>query len=101
MWRMMCEFFLLNLANLFHPPRMPPALEFSCEPGAHYFCQLFKGYATPGQRQNVRVVVLAREARSLFIPGNGGAHAGNFVGGNRHARARTANKQPLIDFALG
>src|SRR6266581_4917431 len=53
------NFLLFDLANLFHAPFMPAALELGVEPGAHNLRQLFGGRYARAERQDVRIVVFA------------------------------------------
>jgi hypothetical protein len=85
--RMMRNFFELDLPNLVHAPFMATAIEVGAEPRAHDFWQLLGGCRTRAQGQNICIVVFARQPRDFFIPGYGGAHARDFVGGDCHPGA--------------
>lgn len=64
----------------------------------------FNGFGRGGSspdRQDVGVVVLSGEAGGLFIPGEGGANAGDLVGRDLHADPAAADEDSGISLSPG
>src|SRR2546423_12420496 len=95
----MREFLALDLANLFHAPFMMAGAKLCVEPCPHNSRQLSLRGSARTKGQHVRIVVLSSQSGSLFIPGYGGSHAGNFVGSDGHAGSRSAHEHSLFDVA--
>src|SRR5690242_6500940 len=89
-----------HLANLLYTRGVSSAFKVSREPRAHDLRNVGGRCGASADRKHVRIVVLSREPRRLFSPGNCRAHAGNFVRSDRHARARTADEQALLNSSV-
>ncbi len=68
-------------------------LEFRADERVENFPAQFRRSIFAAEAENVRVVVLPRQRRALFIGDERGAHARHFVGGHAHANAARANEQ--------
>src|SRR3954471_21721373 len=77
----------LYLADLLDALRVTPSLKACAEPCPHDLRNLILRRGARPDGQDVRVVVLAREPRDIFRPGDRRAHPLNFVCGDGHPGA--------------
>ena len=89
------------LGNLIEPPLVPSALEGRLQPQRKDFVGEPERDDAAAHREDVGIVVLAREARRVDIVAERSAHAGDLVGRDLLALAAAADDDAAIGAALG
>jgi hypothetical protein len=92
---------LLLGGNLIEPALVPSTLEGGLQPQRENLVGEPEGDDAPAHRQDVRVVVLARQARRVEIVAQRRAHTGDLVGGDLFALAAPADDDAAIGAAFG
>ncbi len=77
----------LELGNFVQATLVAAAEIGGGQEGLHHFEGGFRGDDAPAEGEDVGIVVFAGEARGHYIVGEGGANAGDFVGGDGNADA--------------
>ncbi len=92
---------MFRLEDLIDPALVAPAFEGGLEPKCQNLVRQAERDNAPAHREDIRVVVLARQAGRIEIVTECGADAGHFVGGDLFALSAAAEQDTAVRLTAG